>query len=142
MAQKDPLEDFLDEVSKVMGFLNASKNKPIKEIPKEIIQWLEVLVKQGEILAKTSDIVMTDAGVTEEEKKRKGKEIKTLPVETRRLLTRAEQIELELAVAEGEAAAEMIIAKKREKDAKKGSQNAAKRKKKFRRLGGGDWKPL
>lgn len=138
----DPLEQFLEQLSGLLETVKYSKKLPMKEVPKEIMEKLAFLEKQADFLAKINETMFTDAGIKKEQLEQDPSKNTDIPAHMRTLLKRSQQLRQEVAVLEGEAAAEAIIAKRYEQQKAKQEKPGNKRKSKFRRMGGSDWKPL
>lgn len=141
---ENSINQFLNELSGVLELLQQSKYKKLKdkEIPKEIFEKLAGLELQADLLAKINDQLFLESGIKKEDLETPQKDIKDLPEDMRKILNRTEQMRRDVAVRQGEAAADAIIAERIEKDKAKEAKTGQRRKKKFRGLDGGHWKPL
>jgi hypothetical protein len=138
----DPLEQFLEQLSGLLETVKYSKKLPMKEVPKEVMEKLALLEKQADFLAKINESMFADAGIKKEQLEQDPAKNTDIPAHMRTLLKRSQQLRQEVAILEGETAAEAIIAKRYEQQKAKQEKPGNKRKNKFRRMGGGDWKPL
>jgi hypothetical protein len=138
----DPLEQFLEQLSGLLETVKYSKKLPMREVPKEIMDKLALLEQQADFLAKINESMFADAGIKKEQLDQDPSKNTDIPAHMRTLLKRSQQLRQEVAILEGETAAEAIIAKRYEQLKAKQEKPGNKRKSKFRRMGGTDWKPL
>lgn len=127
----------MDEIARLLAMVEDSKGKPMKDVPKEILDKLAALEQQADLLQKVNESLFESAGVKKEQI-RKQKIQQDVTSETLEALDRLQEMRKEVAVLQGEAAAAHIIAKRREKSDKRGQ---VKRMKKFRRIDD-KWKPM
>lgn len=139
----DPLEKFLQELTSLVDLIKLGKKIPMNKIPPDIQERLDNLDEQADFLSKINEMMFKEAGVKPEQLKKKPSEIEGITPEMANLLKQSENLRKEVAVLEGEAVAELIIAKRLEKEkVKKEKTSMTKRRKKFRHLGDTGWQKL
>lgn len=140
MKEKDPLEKFLEEISKLLEASQKKDFKPTEEFPEDIEQRLELLASEVEKFKEINEARIAAAGISEKDIAETLAKIEQLPLNQRQLLEKAmnlkrtaEEIQRNYSIA-GTVAKKAAGAK---------SKQIIKRKAKFRGIGGQkDWKPL
>lgn len=143
MKEQEPnpnesLQHFFNQVADILSIVQAKKDVPSKELPKNIYERLAFLEKQVEAFKKNNEEILSTTGVSDERLKEL---TKTLPPKERRIIDYAERLKEEIDVIRNENATKGSIAKKGKKTTSK--DKTKDRRKKFDQLGGRqDWKPL
>jgi hypothetical protein len=150
MAQKDPNDKILEKIADMLVVILDHHGKPFTEkvIPPEIHQELDNLENVMALYKKITEDALMQCGVSPEEVKKRMAAPKTdLPLENQRFLERAGKLEMDLVKLEYVYGMyRQAFDMRRGKESKKGKEKkfGDARKKKFKRLGGGDkgWMPL
>lgn len=150
MAEKDPNENFLEKIADMLVLIHNNQGKPStgKNLSPEMDKQLDKLESMMAIYKQITDEALKQCGISPEEIQKKMAGPKTdLPLENQKFLEKAGKLEQELNKLKyiygiHRQAYEMRHAKKGKKGKEK--KFGETRKKKFKRLGGGDkgWMPL
>ena len=147
MAEKDPNEHFLEKIANMLDLIQKNQSNPLqgREIPPEIQQDLDKLELMLKIYKDITLEAMAKSDISPEEIQKMS--ITNLPIEQQKFLKKANRLEMELVNLEAVYGTyRQAFEMKKKKPGKKGTSKkpGETRKKKFKRLSGGDkgWMPL
>lgn len=131
----NPMQHLLEQIQNLLKMYYENKDKPAKELPKDITERLQQVEREVELFQKFNEKVFDEMGISEEQLKKMTAELE--PRE-RRILDSTEKLKKEVEQIQQDLSMQAMTAKQRKK--KQGTQQ---RKKKFNQLGGRkDWKYL
>ncbi len=141
MTNPDPFDALLDQIADLISLTQKKKGEPlVGEVDEDTKQQLDLLEQQLEIFRKITDEAIKSSGINEEALE---KAIQTPPSDfakkQQRVLERTRKIKAELVNLEQEYD---LRGKFQKIHIKKNKTAGAKRKKKFKRLGGQGWTPI
>jgi vacuolar-type H+-ATPase subunit I/STV1 len=141
MAEPDPFDPLLDQISELLIIASENQGEAIKgKIDQDLLNQLDFLEMKVQFFKNVTDQALKMSGISEEELEKNIDQSITNPnSKMSRMIARAGQLKSQLEVLEKQYEMRAKLAKTQKKQKK---ATGKKRKNKFKKLGGQGWIPL
>lgn len=143
MKEKDPLEKFYEEISKLVEIAQNKDLKPTEALPDNIQQRLAALEREVQTFVRVNDRLIAEAGITDSDIEKILDKPDHLSASRQQLLQRTKKLKGMVEEIQRNYLIASSMAKKNEPYKGTKNKQVQARKKKFRGMGGTkDWKPM
>jgi hypothetical protein len=143
MKEKDPLEKFFEEISKLVELAQNKELKPTDKFPEDIEQRLSEIEKNLQTFVNVNDRLIAEAGITASDIEKIIAKPDHLSADRRNLIDRTKKLKGVVEDIQRNYLIASSVAKKNEPYKGTKNKQVLARKKKFRGMGGTkDWKPM
>lgn len=141
MAEPDPFDPLLDQISELLSIATEHQGESIKgKIDQDLLNQLDFLEMKVQFFKNVTDQALKMSGISEEDLEKSIDQSTANPnSKTQRMIARAGRLKSQLEVLEKQYEMRAKVAKMQKKQTK---ASGKKRKNKFKKLGGQGWIPL